>query len=190
MPLDTTKIFAQSAVRLFGWAVGKIPAEMLYPNPEEKKDGKGEPLKGYKPGKDLPERYKFFKGPLLESVAATEELWLANVQAFSHEGRYTPFRAPALFLVHWEGDPIWEKEKAEVDPARLGLASLDNAMVFAPDLKFWTYDRSAYITRLDMSAGTLQRVVIDLETSGAQGRRIDLVGQEGSFMARLGQGNH
>jgi hypothetical protein len=63
-------------------------------------------------------------------------------------------------------------------------------MVFASDLRIWTYDRSFPIVRLDVSAGTLQRVVIDLETGGAHGRRIDLVGQEGSYTARLGQGNH
>ena len=128
------------------------------------------------------------RGPQLATVLDAD-LWLANVQAFSYEGRYVPFRAPALFLVHWEGDRV-HGEDGHVDPRRLGLANLDSNMVFASDLRIWTYDRSFPIVRLDVSAGTLQRVVIDLETGGAHGRRIDLVGQEGSYTARLGQGNH
>ena len=128
------------------------------------------------------------RGPQLATVQDVN-LWLANVQAFSCDGRYVPFRAPALFLVHWSGDDVYVGA-GHVDPSRLGLAHLDREMVFASDLKFWTYDRSFPIVRLDMSAGTLQRVVIDLETGSAHGRRIDLVGQEGSFTARLGGGNH
>ena len=63
-------------------------------------------------------------------------------------------------------------------------------ITFASDLKFWFYDPSAQIIRLDISSGTLQQVVIDAETGGAHGRRIDLVGQESSFSARLGQGTY
>ena len=44
--------------------------------------------------------------------------------------------------------------------------------------------------RLDPSSGTLQELVIDAETGGSHGRRrIDLVGQDGSFSGRFGGGH-
>jgi hypothetical protein len=217
MSIDPTKLLAQSEVRLFGWLVGQ-PATQTYASDEEPKEGARsresarsqtyataeEPKEGaglresarshrhhtdeepsaafspYDKGTVIP-------GAVLEAFEGSDS-WLANVHAFSHEGRYTQFRAPALFLVPHPGDPVYLN--GDVEPARLGLAQLDQKMVFARDLRFWTYDRSAHTVRLDLSAGTVQRLVIDLETSGAQGRRIDLVGQESSWMARLGQGHY
>ena len=40
-----------------------------------------------------------------------------------------------------------------------------------------------------MAAGTVQRLVIDVESNTGQGRRIDLVGQESTFMGRLAPGS-
>jgi hypothetical protein len=167
MSVDPTRFLTQAVVRLFGWVVGEVTwtAPAAAPKtPDLNAVGEG------------------------SEALASDRTKLAHVLAFSNEGRYTPFRTPALFLVSSDGDPVWVGNK--VDPGRLGLAQLDQSMVFASNLMFWICDRSAYITRLDMSSGTLQRVVIDLETGGAQGRRIDLVGQEGSYMARLGQGHY
>jgi hypothetical protein len=170
MSVDPTRFLTQAVVRLFGWVVG----EVTWTVPD---DAPKDPIPGNVP----------VPGQGGEALTADMRK-LAHVLAFSNEGRYTPFRTPALFLVSTDGHKVWEGNK--VDPARLGLAQLDQSMVFASNLRFWTYDRSAYITRLDMSSGTLQRVVIDLETGSAQGRRIDLVGQEGSYTARLGQGHY
>jgi hypothetical protein len=178
MPIDPTKL-TQSIVRLFGWVVGEVNWKEPDAHP------------GYKPTKAQPEAktaHQPLKSP--ESASLADAKLLAHVLAFSNEGRYTPFRIPALFLVHDEGEWVWHSDSDKVDPARLGLAQLDQNVVFARNLKFWICDRSAYIRRLDMSEGTLQRMVIDFETGGAQGRRIDLVGQESSYMARLGPGNH
>jgi len=77
-----------------------------------------------------------------------------------------------------------------IDPAQLGLAQLDGTITFATDLVFWIYDRADLIIRLDLNSGTLQTLVIDAETGGGRGRRIDLVGQDGSFSGRLGQGRY
>jgi hypothetical protein len=167
MPIDPTTVLPQSVVRIFGWVAGQVTWQV--PTPASKAGEK-----------------QILMGPHMEASKDADRL--ANILAFSHEGRYTPFRAPALFLVSSDGDPVWVGDK--VDPARLGLAQLDQNVVFASNLRFWICDRSAYITRLDVSAGTLQRMVIDLETGGAPGRRVDLVGQESSFMARLGQGTY
>ena len=68
----------------------------------------------------------------------------------------------------------------------IGLVCLDPSVEFAKDLSYWEFDRSDHIARLDSSVGTVQRVVIDLESGGSQTRRFDAVGQESSWMARLG----
>lgn len=185
MPVDLTKLFAQSEVCLFGWLIGQPP-----PTQEESAvrvlDGPTFPpsflLKGHhatrgnQPSDHGPLRNLFSNGA-----------WLASIHAFSCEGRYTQFRTPALFLVTDLGELVWDDGKLR--PERFGLPHLDRNIEFASDLRFWTYDRGAHTVRLDMSAGTVQRLVIDVEAGGAQGRRIDLVGQESTFMGRLAAGN-
>jgi hypothetical protein len=187
MSVDPTRFLTQAVVRLFGWVVG----EVTWKEPAAVTTAAAAAVKGSASAAKAPAAV-----PTAQALSAVGEgskalakdgKKLAHVLAFSNEGRYTPFRAPALFLVSADGEPVYD-EHGSVDPAKLGLAQLDKSMVFASNLKFWICDRSAYITRLDMSSGTLQRVVIDLETGGAHARRIDLVGQEGSYTARLG--NH
>jgi hypothetical protein len=179
---DPKKLLTQSVVHLFGWIVGDVNWKVPEDHPQEPT-----PYPMPKPMKSAPpEKPAFLPGPA--TGTAENAKTLANIFAFSNEGRFTPFRTPALFLMIEPGDWVWKN--GQVDPARLGLTHLDESMRFAFNLKFWICDRSAYITRLDVSSGTLQRMVVDLETSGVQGRRVDLIGQESSYMARLGQGNH
>lgn len=187
MAISATDLLAQSqaAVRLFGWAVGQVTWKTPDSNPGSV--AKAGPSAGGGASKSTTPAKTHKPVMSAHSKISDEYTTLANILAFSHDGRYTPFHSPALFLMRDEGEWVWEHNK--VDPARLGLAQLDQSMVFASNLKYWICDRSAYLTRLDMSAGTAQLVVIDLETSGAQGRRIDLIGQGSSFMARLGQGH-
>jgi hypothetical protein len=188
MPMDPTQL-SQSIVRLFGWVVGSVswrePAAA---------SSKAAQVAGAATAAAPPKGATKVTGaataaaPLVnpQGKGLADAKLLAQILAFTNEGRYTPFRTPALFLVRDEGNSVYEN--GAVDPEKLGLAYLDQSMVFSRNLKFWICDRSAYITRLDVSIGTLQRTAIDLETGGAQGRRIDLVGQESSFTARLGQG--
>jgi hypothetical protein len=188
MSVDPTRFLTQAVVRLFGWVVGEVtwkePPASNAPAPSAKT-----PTAGAKTPTAAPTAQALNAVGEGSGALAEDRRKLAHVLAFSNEGRYTPFRAPALFLVPSDGEPVHD-EHGELDPAKLGLAQLDKSMIFASNLKFWICDRSAYITRLDMSSGTLQRVVIDIETAGAQGRRIDLVGQESSYMARLGPGHY
>jgi hypothetical protein len=108
---------------------------------------------------------------------------MAYIFAFCHEGRYMPFQVPAMFLVNGRGQPVHKDGK--VDLVQLGLASLEPNIVFASDLRFWAVDRWNFVVRLDVNSGPLQKVVINAETAGGSGRRIDLVGQDSSFTARL-----
>lgn len=199
MPMDPTKLFAQSEVCLFGWLISQTPAASTraagdppatpqkleasclfaeHTAPADDKKGtrsvSGASVLGDKPS---PLRNAFVNGA-----------WLASIHAFSCEGRYTQFRTPALFLVTDLGDDVWEANDL-LRPERFGLPHLDGTIYFARDLKFWTFERGAQIVRLDMAAGTVQRLVIDVESNTGQGRRIDLVGQESTFMGRLAPGN-
>lgn len=181
MPVDPTRLLAQSEVCLFGWLIGSSqgkppPTPPKDPDPIFEADSlvrKGDRQSGVGPLNDV-----FPKGA-----------WLASIHAFSCEGRYSQFRTPALFLVSSVGDPVWEDvNRQKLRPERFGLPHLDKHTEFASDLRFWTYDRGAHTVRLDMAAGTVQRLVIDVEAGGPPGRRIDLVGQESTFMGRLSPG--
>ena len=108
---------------------------------------------------------------------------VANIQAFTYDGKLVQMRAPTLFLVPTNsGTPL----TSTVSLSGIGLVCLDPSVQFADDLFCWVYDRNDDIARLDSSSGTVQRMVIDLESGGSQSRRFDAVGQESSWMARLG----
>jgi hypothetical protein len=177
MPMDPTKL-TQSIVRLFGWVVGEVKWKEIAPSPPGAAPNwvVGAAAAAAPVARPLVSK---------ESKNVAGANVLAHILAFSNEGRYTAFRTPALFLMRDEGEWVWDG--GGLDPARLGLAQLDQTM-FASNLKFWVCDRSAHIARLDVSIGTLQRMAIELETGAAHGRRMDVVGQESSFTARLGQG--
>jgi hypothetical protein len=166
-------IVAPSTIRLIGRVLGALPAV----------GG------GLKSGGDIAKEQGYQGQSQVFQAAQAGELRVAYIFAFSHEGRYTALHAPALFLVRGDGTNMVGVD-GKVDPARLGLAQLDSNTTFASDLRFWAYDRLDQIIRLDLSSGTLQKLVVDRETGGAHGRRIDLVGQESSFSARLGQGSY
>ena len=113
---------------------------------------------------------------------------VVHVQAFTADGRYRNMRQPAVFLMGaGTGNPLPRQAGGEVNPGPLGLSQFVPGMVFAENLQYWEVDRSDDILRLDASAGKVQRVLLDVESGGQEGgRRVDLVGQESSFMARLG----
>lgn len=190
MSVDPTKLFAQSEVCLFGWLIDPGSGAQQSAEAQEKKRP---------PPPIISSKYLFQQEPGTRGVAKASDqnllrtiyadgAWLASIHAFSCEGKYAQFRTPALFLVTGPGDEVWKPEGV-LRPERFGLPHLDRTIYFASDLKFWTYERGAQIVRLDMSAGTVQRLVVDIESNAGQGRRIDLVGQESTFMGRLAPGN-
>jgi hypothetical protein len=116
-------------------------------------------------------------------------LLLAHILAYSYAGTYATLQTPALFLVRNAGENVVIANR--INPRHLGLVHLDPNVYFADDIRLWTYDQSDQIIRLDASNGTVQQLVIDAETGGVHGRRrIDLVGQDGSFSGRFGGGGH
>jgi hypothetical protein len=178
-PINRT-ILGPSTIRLFGWLLTGLvpplsPPEDIFQPAAAPKDplAHGGPLEHYK-GESL-----------LLNVLTDHDRVLAHILAYSYGGVYSGLRVPALFLVRGHGEDVHVGGK--VDPGRLGLSHFDPKIQFAEHLKFWTYDQADQTIRLDPSSGTLQHRVIDAETGGAHGhRRIDLVGQDGSFSGRFG----
>lgn len=185
-------MLAPSAVRLFGRVLmgttGLAAAKKGAPGGGGEATGPGG-LGAVGPGSlaGVPSGYE--KRSLLLQSLVGDDLRIAHIFAFSYQGGYKPFHVPALFLVHGTGKSVVEHGK-EVDPGQLGLAQLDGTITFARDLRFWIYDRADLTLRLDITSGTVQNLVIDAETGGGHGRRVDIVGQDSSFSARLGQGSY
>ncbi|MFO1208423.1 MAG: hypothetical protein U1E40_04280 [Amaricoccus sp.] len=133
------------------------------------------------PGKVLPQASVYLLGWTYGTLnlGSGETCDVAKIQAFTADGRLVQMRTPTLFLVNKDPKPY--NQMTDV-----GLAQLDGNVQLAKGLLYWKYDRNDQIARLDSSVGTVQRVVIDLEGGGSQTRRVDAVGQESSWMARLG----
>ena len=187
-------ILAPSAVRLFGRVLMGATAPRVgdatkkgRADPPEETPGPGG-LSVAAPGGIADALPDYAGRSLLFQSLEGDNLNIAHIFAYSYQGSYKPLHVPAAFLVQGVGESV--RHAGGVDPARLGLAQLDGTITFAKDLVFWIYDRADLILRLDLNSGTLQTLVIDAETGGGHGRRIDLVGQDGSFSARLGQGSY
>jgi hypothetical protein len=185
-------IFAPSAVRLFGRVLmgttGPQPGGRRGAGAAAAAPGPGG-VSVAAPGNIATALPDYARRSLLFQSLDVGNLNIAHIFAYSYEGSYKPLHVPATFLVEGVGTSVFHPPGV-IDPAQLGLAQLDGTITFATDLVFWIYDRADLIIRLDLNSGTLQTLVIDAETGGGRGRRIDLVGQDGSFSGRLGQGSY
>ena len=87
---------------------------------------------------------------------------IARVYAFAFQNEYVELASPALFVVKNAGDPV----KGNLD---LGLARLPETL--NPGLTVWKVDMEDLTVRLDVMAGTFDRVLLDYELAdtGLQG---------------------
>ena len=84
---------------------------------------------------------------LLKSRAGVKQL--ATIYGFEFEGHYYDLPTPAVMLVH--GDPQTPAEAGaavESDPKLMG------------DINVWTYDKGDYSSRLDVSTGPLEEILL------------------------------
>ena len=179
-------LFAPSTIRLFGWFLTGFP-----PPPAPAANAGGLTTVPVNPAQlAAPNASYVGQGGLSTAVLRDPNVRLAYILAYSYAGSFTQLKVPAIFLVSQPAQPVHVAGQP-LDPGRFGLAYLDTTAVsFASDLLFWTYNISDPMIRLDPSSGTLQELVIDAETGGSHGRRrIDLVGQDGSFSGRFGGGH-
>nr|WP_247676857.1 hypothetical protein [Leisingera sp. HS039] len=94
---------------------------------------------------------------------------LARIYGFSYEGTYFELPEPVIFLVHGDGDSATGPEspadqvqvsRAPLNPSVTGVASAEYQI--ANDIRVWDYDQADYSIRMDVMAGRLEQVLLDV----------------------------
>ena len=112
---------------------------------------------------------------------------LARIYGFAYDGTYYEMPEPTIFLVHGEGDsatggnlphgfrvqgkadaddvkykndPTRQTARAPMDPSVSGVAAADYQM--SSDIRVWNYDQADYTIRMDIAAGQLEQVLLDI----------------------------
>ncbi|UWQ74355.1 hypothetical protein [Leisingera sp. M658] len=94
---------------------------------------------------------------------------LARIYGFSYEGTYFELPEPVIFLVHGDGDSATGPEspadqvqvsRAPLNPSVTGVASAEYQI--ANDIRVWDYDKADYTIRMDVMAGRLEQVLLDV----------------------------
>ncbi|UWR02869.1 hypothetical protein K3740_17790 [Ruegeria conchae] len=105
---------------------------------------------------------------------------LARIYGFAYDGTYYEMPEPTIFLVHGEGDSATggnlpygfsmetaggadttqQAARAPLDPSRSGVAAADYQM--ANDIRVWNYDQADYTIRMDIAAGQVEEVLLDV----------------------------
>jgi hypothetical protein len=113
------------------------------------------------------------RNKLLQTPLADDQSCLARIYAFALEGQYYELDSPTIFVVHGPGaDPENLRPYDTSQPKRPigeGASDFDKIGValpighFAQGMKVWSYDRSDYSVRLDMSSGMLEQILLAAE---------------------------
>ena len=108
---------------------------------------------------------------------------LARIYGFAYDGTYYEMPEPTIFLVHGEGesatggnlphgfnlqksddpkerDTTQQTARAPMNPSVSGVAAADYQM--ASDIRVWNYDQADYTIRMDIAAGQLEQVLLDV----------------------------
>ncbi len=104
---------------------------------------------------------------------------LARIYGFAYDGTYYEMPEPTIFLVHGEGDSATggnlpygfkledpgkdttrQAARAPLDPSKSGVAAADYQM--ANDIRVWNYDQADYTIRMDIAAGQIEEVLLDV----------------------------
>ncbi len=104
---------------------------------------------------------------------------LARIYGFAYDGTYYELPEPTIFLVHGEGDSATggnlpygfklesagddttqQTARAPMNPSVSGVAAADYQI--ASDIRVWNYDQADYTIRMDIAAGQLEQVLLDV----------------------------
>lgn len=80
---------------------------------------------------------------------------IARIYAFAFQNEYVELASPALFVLYVQGNPV----APTLDLA--GVSRIPDNL--NPDLTVWTVERDDTTVRLDVTAGTFARVLLDYE---------------------------
>ena len=82
---------------------------------------------------------------------------IARIYAFAFQNEYVELASPALFVLYGRGSQVGANPVLD----RAGLSRLPDTL--NPDLWVWTVERDDTTVRLDVMAGTFNRVLLDYE---------------------------
>ncbi|KIC38514.1 hypothetical protein RA27_18870 [Ruegeria sp. ANG-R] len=104
---------------------------------------------------------------------------LARIYGFAYDGTYYEMPEPTIFLVHGHGesatggnlpygfkldkagdDTTQQTARAPMNPSVSGVAAADYQM--ASDIRVWNYDQADYTIRMDIAAGQIEEVLLDV----------------------------
>ncbi|RLK03571.1 hypothetical protein [Ruegeria conchae] len=108
---------------------------------------------------------------------------LARIYGFAYDGTYYEMPEPTIFLVHGAGDSATggnlpygfklqtsndadaqdttqQAARAPMNPSVSGVAAADYQM--ANDIRVWNYDQADYTIRMDIAAGQIEEVLLDV----------------------------
>jgi len=108
---------------------------------------------------------------------------LARIYGFAYDGTYYELPEPTVFLVHGDGqsatggnlphgfklqksndanatDTTEQTARAPMNPSVSGVAAADYQI--ASDIRVWNYDQADYTIRMDITAGQLEQVLLDI----------------------------
>ncbi len=112
---------------------------------------------------------------LLEQLRL-EDTRLARIFGYVYGGEYYQLDAPAIFLVHGDGEspefdspynPGQNSAKLAQGPATLDRSGMAiPGATFSEDIKVWSYDEADFTVRLDVMTGTFADVLLSAELPG------------------------
>jgi len=101
---------------------------------------------------------------------------LARIYAFSFEGQYYAVPKPPIFLVHGTGMPLgnWANPSSLDQSGVMGREWDFSGNLLPTDLVYWEYEKGDFSLRLDLDAGPLEQILLQMtlrsgadRTSGA-----------------------
>jgi hypothetical protein len=122
------------------------------------------------------------KGAVARAIKEVGKPTIARIYAFAFQNEYFDLASPALFVVDGPGVPVNQKL---MDPT--GLAGAPPQL--NPDLMVWTPERHDMSIRLDIMAGSFDRILLDYELAD-EGLQDFVRGSNGiGVPSNLGGGN-
>ena len=121
----------------------------------------------------------------VDSVKEKSKPRLARIYGFAFDGQYYDLASPAIFIVHGPGvtaDPGVKDSRQAKAPAKVDLSGVANTPSSMPDdILVWSYDKDDLSLRMDVSTGTLEQILLEMEFAmdfGPAGQKFGPSGQK------------
>ncbi|MEM7742126.1 MAG: hypothetical protein AAF409_00330 [Pseudomonadota bacterium] len=100
-----------------------------------------------------------------------EDVRLARIYGFAFAGMSFQMGTPAIFVVHGPGsDPKDQSSGSPLVPGNTDQTGVfAQSYDFSKNIKYWTYDKNDISLRMDISTGSLETLLLDLEIGDEHG---------------------